>query len=314
MTGVTHDDDTDPKFTYEYDAKGRAAVVTDMLLNIWEVHMITNEELFRQVLSPILIPQGYILTPDGFCRMDPETCIVQRVNWSYLESEEKYYFGIGSDTPNNDPAHGGVLSSRLYDYKVLVSIFPSLFLRDTNSEENQHAQDFTEQLNEFADCLKSDLGKMMLDVHSHKQFRTMHETVINTYHGNRIFWWTDKPDDFAQMVSNWRDIELYELMGLVEVYLADGEQGVLDALPRFITQVKAAVERYKTLIDTIKKDGTPEQKEKLPEYREYMSMEKSYLSLAAEIKRNVWDFLLDLADQEKSMREIRDYFARYRTL
>ena len=29
VTGVTHDDDTDPKFTYEYDAKGRAAVVTD---------------------------------------------------------------------------------------------------------------------------------------------------------------------------------------------------------------------------------------------------------------------------------------------
>ena len=29
VTGVTHDDDTDPKFTSEYDAKGRAAVVTD---------------------------------------------------------------------------------------------------------------------------------------------------------------------------------------------------------------------------------------------------------------------------------------------
>ena len=29
VTGVTHDEDTDPKFTYEYDAKGRAAVVTD---------------------------------------------------------------------------------------------------------------------------------------------------------------------------------------------------------------------------------------------------------------------------------------------
>ena len=29
VTGVTHDDDTDPKFTYEYDAKGRVAVVTD---------------------------------------------------------------------------------------------------------------------------------------------------------------------------------------------------------------------------------------------------------------------------------------------
>ena len=29
VTGITHDNDTDPKFTYEYDAKGRAAVVKD---------------------------------------------------------------------------------------------------------------------------------------------------------------------------------------------------------------------------------------------------------------------------------------------
>ncbi len=29
IIGITHDNDTDPKFTYEYDAKGRAAVVTD---------------------------------------------------------------------------------------------------------------------------------------------------------------------------------------------------------------------------------------------------------------------------------------------
>ena len=29
LTGITHDNDTDPKFTYEYDAKGRAAVAKD---------------------------------------------------------------------------------------------------------------------------------------------------------------------------------------------------------------------------------------------------------------------------------------------